>query len=283
MLENYTFWENKPNQTGGVLIAAFEGWNDAGNASSWALKHLREDFDAKPFAHIEAEQFYDFSETRPLVHLDENGRQLDWPVTRFSANSDQKIFLLEGIEPQLQWKTFVQEINSVASILEVSMVITLGSLLTEVPHTRPVMIYGFSEDPETNSKLNLQKSMYEGPTGIIGVLNQTIQEAGIHSISLWATVPNYVSGAASPKATLALIERLNEILPETSITTELEIASAAYERQVDQLIENDEDMKAYVTDLEYRYDQGEFKADPASGFGDQVERWLRDGANPEEA
>ena len=130
------------------------------------------------------DRFYDFSETRPLVHLDENGRQLDWPVTRFSANSDQKIFLLEGIEPQLQWKTFVQEINSVASILEVSMVITLGSLLTEVPHTRPVMIYGFSEDPETNSKLNLQKSMYEGPTGIIGVLNQTIQEAGIPSISL---------------------------------------------------------------------------------------------------
>ena len=99
MLENYTFWENKPNKTGGVLIAAFEGWNDAGNASSWALKHLREDFDAKQFAYIEAEQFYDFSEIRPLVHLDENGRQLDWPVTRFSTDSGQNIFLLEGIEP----------------------------------------------------------------------------------------------------------------------------------------------------------------------------------------
>ena len=282
MLDNLTIWEKHPNNTGGVLVAAFEGWNDAGNASSWAIRHLRENFNAESFAHIDAEQFYDFSETRPLVHLEKDGRQLDWPITKFSTSSEQNILLLEGIEPHLQWKTFVQEITSIATSLEVSMVITLGSLLTEVPHTRPVMIYGFCEDAEMSSRLNLQKSMYEGPTGIIGVLNQDIQEAGIPAISLWATVPNYVSGAASPKATLALVNRLNEILPEASLTTELEIASASYERQVDQLIEDDEDMRAYVTDLEYRYDQGEFDADPASGFGDQVERWLHDGANPDE-
>ena len=282
MLDNLTIWEKHPNNTGGVLIAAFEGWNDAGNASSWAIRHLRENFNAEPFAHIDAEQFYDFSETRPLVHLEKDGRQLDWPITQFSTSSEQNILLLEGIEPHLQWKTFVQEITSIATSLEVSMVITLGSLLTEVPHTRPVMIYGFCEDAEMSSRLNLQKSMYEGPTGIIGVLNQNIQEAGIPAISLWATVPNYVSGAASPKATLALVNRLNEILPEASLTTELEIASASYEKQVDQLIEDDEEMWAYVTDLEYRYDQGEFDADPASGFGDRVERWLHDGANPDE-
>ena len=283
MLENFTIWEKQLESTGGILIAAFKGWNDAGNASSWALRHLYEDLQAKPFAHIQAEHFYDFSATRPLVHLDENGRQLDWPITSFSASSEQNVLLLEGTEPQLQWRTFVEQITSVATSLEVSMVVTLGSLLTEVPHSRPVMVYGFCEDVETNTRLNLQKSTYEGPTGIVGVLNQTIQEAEIPAISLWATVPNYVSGATSPKAALALVSRLHEILPAPTNTTELEIASAAYERQVSELIEDDEDIRAYVTDLEYRYDQGEFEADPASGFGDRVEQWLHDGANPDEA
>ena len=282
MTENYTVWEKQLEGSGGVLVVAFEGWNDAGNASSWAARHLREDLNAEPFATILAEDFYDFSTTRPLVHLAENGRQLDWPETKFSAATDQDILLLEGIEPHLQWRSFVEEITSVVTRLEVSMVITLGSLLTEVPHSRPVMVYGFCEDDETSSRLNLQKSMYEGPTGIIGVLNQAIQEQNIPVVSLWATVPNYVSGATSPKAALALIERLNEILPSPSTTTELEIASAAYERQIDELIESDEDMTGYVMDLMYRYDQGEFEADPASGFGDRVERWLHDGANPDE-
>jgi len=283
MLENFTIWEKQPESTGAILIAAFKGWNDAGNASSWALRHLFEDLQVKPFAHIQAEHFYDFSATRPLVHLDENGRQLDWPITTFSASSDQNVLLVEGIEPQLQWRTFVEQITAVATNLEVSMVVTLGSLLTEVPHSRPVMVYGFCEDVEISSRLNLQKSTYEGPTGIIGVLNQTIQEAEIPAISLWATVPNYVSGASSPKAALALVNRLHEILPTPTNTTELEIASAAYERQVNKLIEDDEDLEAYITDLEYRYDQGEFEADPASGFGDRVEQWLHDGANPDEA
>jgi len=283
MLENFTIWEKQPESTGAILIAAFKGWNDAGNASSWALRHLFEDLQVKPFAHIQAEHFYDFSATRPLVHLDENGRQLDWPITTFSASSDQNVLLVEGIEPQLQWRTFVEQITAVATNLEVSMVVTLGSLLTEVPHSRPVMVYGFCEDVEVSSRLNLQKSTYEGPTGIIGVLNQTIQEAEIPAISLWATVPNYVSGASSPKAALALVNRLHEILPTPTNTTELEIATAAYERQVNKLIEDDEDLEAYITDLEYRYDQGEFEADPASGFGDRVEQWLHDGANPDEA
>ncbi|MEC7924254.1 MAG: PAC2 family protein [Actinomycetota bacterium] len=283
MLENFTIWEKQPESTGAILIAAFKGWNDAGNASSWALRHLFEDLQVKPFAHIQAEHFYDFSATRPLVHLDENGRQLDWPITTFSASSDQNVLLVEGIEPQLQWRTFVEQITAVATNLEVSMVVTLGSLLTEVPHSRPVMVYGFCEDVEISSRLNLQKSTYEGPTGIIGVLNQTIQEAEIPAISLWATVPNYVSGASSPKAALALVNRLHEILPTPTNTTELEIATAAYERQVNKLIEDDEDLEAYITDLEYRYDQGEFEADPASGFGDRVEQWLHDGANPDEA
>ena len=283
MFENFTVWENQPENTGGMLIAAFQGWNDAGNASSWALRHLCEDLQAKPFAHIQAEHFYDFSATRPLVHLDENGRQLDWPRASFNASSEQNILLLEGTEPQLQWRTFVEQIISVATSLKVSKVVTLGSLLTEVPHSRPVMVYGFCEDIETSTRLNLQKSTYEGPTGIVGVLNQFVQDANIPAISLWATVPNYVSGASSPKAALALVNRLHEILPMPTNTTELEIASAAYERQVSELIEGDEDLRAYVTDLEYRYDQGEFEdADPASGLGDQIERWLRDGASPDE-
>ena len=282
MTENYTVWEKQLEGSGSALVVAFEGWNDAGNASSWAARHLREDLNAELFATILAEDFYDFSTTRPLVHLAEDGRQLDWPETKFSAATDQDILLLEGIEPHLQWRSFVEEITSVVTRLEVSMVITLGSLLTEVPHSRPVMVYGFCEDDEISSSLNLQKSMYEGPTGIIGVLNQAIQEQNIPAVSLWATVPNYVSGATSPKAALALIERLNEILPSPATTTELEIACAAYERQINELIENDEDMSAYVMDLEYRYDQGEFEADPASGFGDRVERWLHDGASPDE-
>jgi predicted ATP-grasp superfamily ATP-dependent carboligase len=283
MQESHVVWDNHPSKTGGILIAAFQGWNDAGNAASWTLRHLKEDLQTTEFAQIQAESFYDFSESRPLVHLSKNGRQLDWPSNNFSVSPDQNVVLLNGIEPQLQWKTFVEQIITVAEELAVSMVITLGSLLAEVPHSRPVMVYGFCEDLETSERLNLKKSSYEGPTGIVGVLNQFVQEANIPAISLWATVPNYVSGAASPKAALALIHRLQEILPGPINTTDLEISSAAYERQINEMVNGDEEMYGYVMDLEYRYDSGEFEeADPAPGFAEDVESWLRDGASPDE-
>ncbi len=283
MQENHVIWDNHPAQTGGILIASFQGWNDAGNAASWTLRHLKEDFQTTPFAQIQAENFYDFSESRPLVHLSKNGRQLDWPSNSFSVAPDQNVILLDGIEPQLQWRTFVEQIIKVAEELAVSMVITLGSLLAEVPHSRPVMVYGFCEDLETSERLDLKKSSYEGPTGIVGVLNQFIQQMNVPVVSLWATVPNYVSGAASPKAALALVHRLQEILPSSIGSTALEIASAAYERQINELVSGDEDMHAHVMDLEYRYDNGEFEeADPAPGFVEDVERWLRDGANPDQ-
>ena len=259
-----------------IMVIAFAGWNDAGGASTWAIRSLIEKTVATEILTFDSEDYYDFSRERPTVHLDGESRFLSWPKNTISLSDDGSLLLMEGVEPQLNWKTFTQSILDEAQNHNVSMIITLGSLLAEVPHSRPVLIHGVSENTEINKSYGLQTSSYEGPTGIIGVINQLSTDAGIPNMSFWATVPNYVAGAESPKAALALIERLKTTLNLSLNTTDLEIASSAYERQINQIIEGDEDTSKYVDELEDNYDAGDYEVASPEDFVKDVENFLRD-------
>ncbi len=259
-----------------VMVIAFAGWNDAGGASTWAIRSLIEKTIATEILTFDSEEFYDFSRERPTVHLDGESRFLSWPKNTISLSNDGSLLLMEGVEPQLNWQTFTENILAEAQKYNVSMIITLGSLLAEVPHSRPVLVHGVSENTEINRTYGLQTSSYEGPTGIIGVINQLSTDAGIPNMSFWATVPNYVAGAESPKAALALIERLKTTLNLSLNTTDLEIASSAYERQINQIIEGDEDTSKYVDELEDNYDAGDYEVASPEEFVKDVENFLRD-------
>ena len=258
-----------------IMVLAFAGWNDAGGASTWAIRSLIEKTIATEILTFDSEEFYDFSRERPTVQLDGESRFLSWPKNTISLSNDGSLLLMEGVEPQLNWQTFTQNILAEAQKYNVSMIITLGSLLAEVPHSRPVLIHGVSENTEINRTYGLQTSSYEGPTGIIGVINQLSTDAGIPNMSFWATVPNYVAGAESPKAALALIERLKTTLNLSLNTTDLEIASSAYERQINQIIEGDEDTSKYVDELEDSYDAGDYEVASPEDFVKDVENFLR--------
>ena len=258
-----------------IMVLAFAGWNDAGGASTWAIRSLIEKTIATEILTFDSEKFYDFSRERPTVHLDGESRFLSWPKNTISLSNDGSLLLMEGVEPQLNWQTFTQNILAEAQKYNVSMIITLGSLLAEVPHSRPVLVHGVSENTEINRTYGLQTSSYEGPTGIVGVINQLSTDAGIPNMSFWATVPNYVAGAESPKAALALIERLKTTLNLSLNTTDLEIASSAYERQINQIIEGDEDTSKYVDELEDSYDAGDYEVASPEDFVKDVENFLR--------
>ena len=259
-----------------IVLAAFEGWNDAGDAASWAVRHLGDRWDARPFAEIDPEVFYDFSTTRPMVELTDEGRVLRWPTTTISVVTEPvPLVLVQGIEPQLQWRTYVDQVLTVVREVGAAMLVTVGALLAEVPHTRPVVVYGSSEDDALGARLELEPSTYEGPTGIVGILNAAAQQAGVPTVSLWAAVPNYVSGAASPKAALALVERIREVLGTPIPTTDLEIAASAYERQITELVSEDDDTAAYIASLEEAFDEEPDEPDPQA-LVEEVERFLRD-------
>lgn len=286
-------WESKPRLRRPVLIAAFEGWSDAGEAASGAVSFLAQHLEARPFAWIDPEGFYDFTETRPTVRLiDGVTRTIDWPEPTFSAASlpgtDRDVVLLGASEPHLKWRTFTDTVLGVVRELGIEMVLALGALLSEVPHTRPVRVIGTSADAAIIARLNLQPSRYEGPTGILGVLSHAVGQAGIEAASLWASVPHYLPRAPSPKASLALVERAAEVLGATIATVELEIASAAYERQVSEAVAEEEEVAEYVRRLEEDEDDvDDFAEDEApeirpedlpSGeeLAADVERFLRD-------
>jgi predicted ATP-grasp superfamily ATP-dependent carboligase len=274
-------WTNRPALHSPVVIAAFEGWNDAGDAASTAARYLAERWDAEEFGEIDPEEFFDFTSTRPQVRLDDEGhREIIWPTTDLYAatmpgDAGDAVVVI-GAEPQLRWRTFCAELTDVASAVGARLVVVLGALLAEVPHSRPVPVVGTAHDAVLTAELGLQPSSYEGPTGIVGVLHAACRDAGLPSASLWATVPSYVPGAPSPKATLALVERTCALLGVWVPTTDLEIASASYERQVSELVESDEETAGYVTSLEERHDAGDEFPSPAS-LVEEVERFLREG------
>ena len=255
-------WERVPELRRPVMIASFEGWNDAGDAASTAVSHIAEVWDAESFADIDPEEYFDFSSTRPEVGFTEGGaREIVWPTNEFFVaplgESGRDVVLLLGDEPQLRWRTFCSRVIEVATTLKVEMVVTLGALLADVPHTRPVRITGTAADPLLIERLTLQRSRYEGPTGIVGVLHDFLSKAGIPSCSLWAAVPHYLPSTTSPKAALALVERASELLGVAIPTLALEVASVEYERQVNQVVEADEEMVGFLAQLEANHDEGD--------------------------
>ena len=285
----HLIWSRQPQLRRPIIVAAFEGWNDAGDAASTAVRHLRDRLGARPFASVDPEVFFDFTSTRPIVEIDENDtRLIRWPSIEVCATDDRdglEVITLLGIEPQLRWRTFCNEIVDLARATNAHLVLTLGALLAEVAHSRPTSVFGTSYDEHLALQLGLEPSRYEGPTGIIGVLHNYCIEAGIPSASLWAGVPSYVPGATSPKAALALVNRVGEFLGTTVPSIDLEIASAAYERQVTRLVGEDEETALYVQQLESRFDNGDDdddddddEIDPeidAESFVEQVEQFLR--------
>ncbi|MBA2626239.1 MAG: PAC2 family protein [Acidimicrobiia bacterium] len=271
-------WTSRPSLRRPVLVAAFEGWNDAGDAASTAARWMRDRWAPNAFAEIDAEEFFDFTSTRPTVRLvDGITREIAWPHTELTAGSVAGVdaVVLLGSEPQLRWRTYCDQVIDVARTVEARMVLTLGALLAEVPHSRPTSVIGTALDPQLVERLGLQRSNYEGPTGIVGVLQTALAKAGLPSASLWAAVPAYVPGAPSPKAALALVERTAELLEVPALTTDLEIASASYERQVSEVVAGDEEMREYVERIEERYDTEDDDV-PVDSFVEEVERFLRD-------
>ncbi len=265
-----------------VLVAAFRGWNDGGQGASLAAGYLAKLWDATRFADVDPEGFFDFQTTRPHVRLEDGvTRRVDWPETAFYWASpeglDRDVVLLLGVEPNLRWRTFSNLIIDFARELGVELMVTLGALLADVPHTRPTPVTGSASDQELIERLGLSVSRYEGPTGIVGVLHDACRRAGILSASLWAAVPHYVSLAPSPKAASALCERLATLLGTPIDTAELDEAGDAYVRQVSEAIASDEETAAYVEELEGRADELE-ESDLPSGeaLAAELARFLRE-------
>ena len=261
MASKFIKWTNKEllNELNNpVIITAFEGWNDAGEAATTAVKYFQDRFSAIKVGAIESEEFFDFTISRPVIEIPDEHREIIWPATEILIakmfDSKHDLVIIVGHEPQLRWRTFTEQVIEVTSLIESHMVVTLGSLLTDIPHSRPVKVFGSSDDSELAKRLNLPPTTYEGPTGIVGVINSVLREKEIPSMSLWAGVPSYVSGAHSPKAALALVERLADVLEIGISCTDLEIASAAYERQINELVAEDMDTAEYVNQLEEDFD-----------------------------
>ena len=242
-----------------MLVAAFRGWNDGGQAATLAGSYLARLWGATKFGDIDPEGFVDFQDTRPHVTLEEGlTRRIEWPENAFYRASvpgiDRDAVLLLGVEPNFRWRTFTEVVVGVARDLGVELVVTLGALLADVPHTRPAPVTGAASDPDLVAELGLQHSRYEGPTGIVGVLHDACRRAGLPSVSLWSAVPHYVSLAPSPRAARALCERLGDLLDTEVDIEELAAAEEAYAEQVSDAVASDPDTAAYVEELERRAD-----------------------------
>jgi proteasome assembly chaperone (PAC2) family protein len=264
-----------------VMVAAFEGWNDAGDAATAAVEQLGLTWDATPLTELDPEGFYDFQVTRPTVKLiDGVTRTIEWPTTRLSAcrlpDSPSDVILVHGIEPNFRWRAFCDELLKIAVEHNVSEVIGLGALLADVPHTRPIQVTGSAHDSSTAERLGLSRSRYEGPTGISGVFQDACVQAGIPCLSFWASVPHYVSQAPSPKATLALLHRVEEILDIEVPLGALPEQADEWETEVSQIASEDDEISEYIRALEEREEADE-PLKPASGesIAAEFERYLR--------
>jgi proteasome assembly chaperone (PAC2) family protein len=253
-------WHYKPNLRDPIIVCAFKGWNDAGEAASAAVQFLCEEFGANPLADIDAEEYYDFTAVRPTVRLVEGrSRAIDWPENSFHAAhvpaADRDLIMLGGVEPSLRWKAFCDDVLEVAREMGAGMIVTLGALLADVPHSRPVGITGLASAEGLVERLGYERTNYEGPTGIVGVLHATCAAEGMDSVSLWAPVPHYVAATPNPKAALALVRGFEGIAGIVVDATQLEGASEDYDRQVTAAVASDPDVKAFVERLEEMADE----------------------------
>jgi predicted ATP-grasp superfamily ATP-dependent carboligase len=253
-------WNGRPTLRKPVMVCAFNGWNDAGEAASAAVSFIRGSFDAEEVASIDPEEFFDFTAVRPTVRLTEGmARKIEWPVATISAaavpGAEGDLVMLQATEPSLRWRRYTENLVETARELGVRMVITLGALLADVPHTRPVAITGLASERSLVDRLGFQHTSYEGPTGIVGVLHSGFASAGIPSASLWASVPHYVAAAPNPKVALALVRAFEGIAGVVVDAGELESAAEDYERQVSAAVASDPEVKAFVERLESAMDE----------------------------
>jgi len=253
-------WSERPELHRPVMVCAFRGWNDAGEAASAAVSFIRESVDSQDVASINPEEFFDFTAVRPNIRLTEGQtREIDWPEGTISAaavpGADSDLVVLEATEPSLRWRRYTENVMSAARELGVRKVITLGALLADVPHSRPVAVTGLSSDGGLVEKLGFQRTSYEGPTGIVGVLHHACIQAGVESASLWASVPHYVAAAPNPKVALALVRAFEGVSSVVVDAGELESAADDYERQVSAAVASDPEVKAFVERLETAMDE----------------------------
>jgi proteasome assembly chaperone (PAC2) family protein len=274
---------SRPDLSRPVLIAAFRGWNDGGQGATLGGGYLAKQWGAESFAEIDPENFYDFQAVRPNVSLEDGlTRRLEWPENTFLhapiPGLDRDAVILLGVEPNLRWKTYSGLVLDLVQELEVELVVTLGSLLADVPHTRPAPVSAAASDPTLVEELGVEPSRYEGPTGIVGIVLDGCRQAGIPAVSLWAAVPHYVSLAPSPRAALALCSRLGELLGTEIDVAELEQAAEEYSEQVTEAVASDAETAAYVEELERRVDMIEAAEELPSGesLAAELTRFLRE-------
>jgi predicted ATP-grasp superfamily ATP-dependent carboligase len=270
--------ERSPKLSRPVMICAFRGWNDAGSAASLAAGYLRSVTDAERFAVIDCDPFVDFQQTRPMVRLSEGLiREIEWPDTELYASEEHNLVVLIGSEPNMRWRAFAAQIAELAKRVGVDMVLTLGALLADTPHSRPVPVQATASDPEMIERLGLTRSNYEGPTGIVGVLHDACARAGLRSASLWAATPHYISAAPNPRAAAAILERLADLVGTPGPSAELQRAASEYALRVAAAIADDPEIAAYVEQLEQQAAEAE-EADPPTGdqLAADFERYLRE-------
>jgi proteasome assembly chaperone (PAC2) family protein len=263
-------WRDRPELRAPVMVCAFRGWNDAGEAATAALSYIRGSFEAREVAEIDPEDFYDFTAVRPSVKLTEGSmREIEWPENSFSVapvpGAEGDLVMLQGVEPSLRWRRFTDDVVTTARDLGVRMVITLGALLADVPHSRPVAITGITSDKALVERLGFEPPSYEGPTGIVGVLQQVCAEAGLPAVSLWASVPHYVAASPNPKVALALVRAFEGTAGLAVDGGELESAAEDYERQVTAAVASDPEVKAFVERLENAMDDAQAENPPDEG------------------
>jgi len=272
--------EGVPELIDPVMVAAFEGWNDAGDAASTAVAHLDREWKGEVFAALDAEDYYDFQVNRPTVWMDAGVRKITWPTTRLSVvrvggDKPRDLVLVRGIEPSMRWRSFCNELLGFAHELGVELVVILGALLGDTPHTRPVPISGTTSDPDLAQRMDLEETKYEGPTGIVGVLQEACTHAGVPAVSLWAAVPHYVSQPPNPKATLALLNRLEDLIDVRIPLGELAEDARAWQVGVDQLAAEDSEVAEYVQTLEEARDTAELPEASGEAIAREFERYLR--------
>jgi predicted ATP-grasp superfamily ATP-dependent carboligase len=270
-----------------VMVMAFSGWNDAAEAASGAVEHLLsgwrdigDDVVPELIADVESEDYYDFQVNRPVVSIDESQiRSITWPTTQIFGLSipsmARDLVIVTGVEPSMRWKSFTSDLLDLADDLEVSLIVTLGSLLADTPHTRPITVTGTGAHPSISARLGVSVSKYEGPTGILGIIQDGCMRRGIDAISLWAAVPHYASNAPSPKATLALINTLEDFLDISIPLSDLPEAADAWEKDVNDLAAEDNEVAEYVKALEESKDAAELPDVSGDSIAKEFERYLR--------
>ena len=273
-------WHERPELRRPVMVCSFKGWNDAGEAASAAVSFIRGSFDASEAGQIDPEEYYDFTAVRPTVRLTEGRtREIDWPQNTISVaavpGAEGDLVMLEGVEPSLRWRRFTDSVLEIVRELDVRMVITLGALLADVPHSRPVAVTGIGSD-DVVERLGFERTSYEGPTGIVGVLHHALAGAGVPSASLWASVPHYVAASPNPKVALALVRSFEGAAGLAVDAGELESAAEDYERQVSAAVASDPEVKAFVERLETAMDEVQAENPPDEGSLPSADTIARD-------